>query len=112
MLCLDHLGGTAGAGAGTGGGGLPKAHHARVTLGRQLEVVWARDPEHAGVALAGWLEHLDHAPTFTIKVMREHKKWYLSAFPTLERVLAVSHLFGRHSRVSKLISFPYSPGTF
>lgn len=36
MLCLHHLGGTAGAGAGTEGGGLPKAHHARVTLGETV----------------------------------------------------------------------------
>ena len=49
---------TIGAGVGMvmGGGTWGASHWSH--LEGQLELVWARSLGHAGVALAGWLEHL------------------------------------------------------
>lgn len=52
-----------------------------------LELVWARDLQLIGVALARWLEHLDPAPVCAIKIESEHKEWHLLASTILDRVL-------------------------
>lgn len=44
------------------------------SFGEWLELMWAKGLGFAGLAVAGWPEHLDYDPACTIKVEGECKK--------------------------------------
>ena len=62
------------------------------------------------MALASWLERLDHVSSYATKKDGEDHKWHSLISLTLERVPAVPLTFGTCSKVNKWISSPYSLG--
>lgn len=75
--------------------------------GGQLELVWARGPGYAEVALVGWLEGLDPAPT-PLSSWKGTNNWQLLVSLTPEQFPAIPCPFDEHFRISKWISFTYS----